>query len=144
MLANYPDEVKALRAANYQHDLALVAIVDGDGEGDRKRKEQLDESLRNRHMSARLPGERVATPIPTWAIENWLLCLLAHPGVDEARGPKGSDARPTWKDVYEREYGDDERAAIRSATASFVERDPSRLTLPSLTDGRLEFDRVSG
>jgi hypothetical protein len=136
VLRNYPAEVRALRARNYQHDLALVVVRDGDNVGVERRRQQLDAELAAQGMMIRQPLERIAAPVPTWAIENWLLCLLDD-AVDEAQ----CDAEGRmWKAIYERQHGNDAKPLDRAASR-FVDRSHAN-DLPSLADGRTEFDRI--
>lgn len=136
VLRNYPSEVRALRAKNYQHNLALVVVRDGDNVGVERRRQQLDAELAAQGMMIRQPLERIAAPVPTWAIENWLLCLLDEP-VDEAQCD--AEGRP-WKVVYERKY-DNESEPLERAARRFVARDHAN-DLPALADGRTEFGRI--
>lgn len=126
----YPQKVKVLRTNNFQH-LCLIAVRDGDSVGVDTRKDEFDAELRLANMSPRGPKERIGTPVPTWQIENWLLDLLAHPEIDESQG---------WKQVFEREYGPDERAEALTRAARAWSRAESRL--PSLSDGRVEVERI--
>lgn len=99
----YPAEVKYLRS---RHPLCfLLAIRDGDGDGVRARKAQLDEVLKESGLAARGEKERIGTPVPTWSIETWLLDLLGEVGLNEDLKPTPGDG-PNWKDVFERTYAD--------------------------------------
>jgi hypothetical protein len=121
-----------------QQYLCLIAVCDGDAVGVDKRKAQFDRVLEDAMLAVRDPSERIATPVPTWAIEKWLLDLLGHPDIDERRRP-ARDEGPTWKDVFERQYGGDERAALLEAARRWNE---ASARLPSLGDGRSEFERI--
>jgi len=133
----YPGEVKLLRAKVHQR-LCLVAICDGDALGVEARKAQLDEALRQADLQTRAATERIATPVPTWAIENWLLDLLGEPNINEAKKPS-TEAGPTWKQLFERAYGADEKGALTEAANRWDTANPR---LPSLENGRVEFERI--
>ena len=125
----YPQKVKLLRSKNFQR-LCLLAVRDGDSVGVDARKDELDDELRQVGMSPRGLQERIATPVPTWQIENWLLDLLAHPEIDESEA---------WKKVFEQEYAHDESAAMSSAARAWS---GAQARLPSLGDGRVELARL--
>lgn len=135
VLRRYPPEVRVLRAKNFQR-LCLIAVRDGDSVGVDARKTELDEALRQAGLEKRQPDERVAAPVPTWAIENWLLDLLGHEDINEDRGPDGGR---TWKQVFERTYGLDEARALTRAAQAWTSTEAS---LPSRGDGRAEFARL--
>lgn len=135
VLAQYPSKVKYLRRRAGQQ-LCLLAVRDGDGVGVDARKQQCDDALRAMHLEIRQPHERIATPVPTWAIENWLLDLLGHPNIDEQRKPKPDG--PTWKQIFEQHY-DDEGQALKAAAREWFSATPR---LPSLGDGRIELARI--
>jgi hypothetical protein len=139
VLARYPEEVRALRAKNHQHDLCLIAIRDGDALGVGARKKQLDDALREADLDPRAPSERIATPVPTWAIENWILDLLGFPDVTEDQCSSENQG-PTWKHVFERNFGSDEKSALRDAAQRWWSTVEPRL--PSLEDGRGEVARI--
>lgn len=137
VLRQYCQEVKSLRARSYQR-LCLIAIRDGDALGVHTRKAQLEEALREAGLAPRDVSERVATPVPTWAIENWLLDLLDHPEIDEERRPGGVEGQ-TWKQVFEHEHERNERRALIAAAGAWA---TASLRLPSLVDGRVELARI--
>lgn len=138
MRVQYPGEVKILRAKVHQR-LCLVAICDGDALGVDARKAQLDETLRQADLQARAASERIATPVPSWAIENWLLDLLDEPNINEGKTPS-MEAGPSWKQVFERAYGADEKGALTAAASRWGLATPR---LPSLADGRVELERIA-
>ncbi|HLT39922.1 MAG TPA: hypothetical protein VK034_26760 [Enhygromyxa sp.] len=118
--------------------MCLIAVRDGDAVGVEGRKVELDEALRQAGLAPRGPTERIATPVPTWAIENWLLDLLEHPNINENRRPSG-DSGPTWKQVFERVHGTDENLALTTAAQAWPS---ASVRLPSLRDGRAEIGRI--
>jgi hypothetical protein len=121
--------VKLLRSKNFQR-LGLVAIRDGDAVGLAGRKVELEEELDSHGLERRSPSERIATPVPTWSIETWLLFLNGHNVVETESLVK----------EYESHYRDEEELAIRNAADAWVERtnrDPN-----SLQDGKLEMGRL--
>lgn len=127
VLARYPVEVRVLRAKNKQR-LCLITIRDGDALGVAARKKQLDDALREADLDPRAPSERIATPVPTWAIENWILDLLGFPDVTEDQRASG-DHGPSWKHVFEQNFGSDEKSALRDAAQRWSTVEPR---LPSL------------
>lgn len=133
VLQQMPREVGVVRRY-HQENVGLLAARDGDAMGVVARKREVDALLKAREMAPRGPDERIALPVPTWAIENWLLDLLGHGGVDERRGPGAAGA--TWKQVFEREHPDEGGAVAKAAE----EWGSGRLT--SLIDGRAELDRL--
>jgi hypothetical protein len=137
VLIQYPSEVKRLRSKSYQRR-CLLAVRDGDALGIEARKAQLDEALHKAALEPRDSNGRIATPVPTWAIENWLLDLLGHLEIDEERRPTGGEGQ-TWKQVFEREHGHDEKRALIDAANPWT---TASVRLPSLLDGRIEFARI--
>jgi hypothetical protein len=129
-------EVRALRARPHQR-LGLILVRDGDNVGVLARKQQVDEALATAALSPRQIDERIVLPVPTWSVENWLLHLLGDNEVDENVRPASGGA--TWKERYERQHGDDERAAALNAAAAWSRREPA---LPSVADGRAEMARL--
>jgi hypothetical protein len=137
VLLQYPSEVKRMRANRHQR-LCLIAVRDGDGVGVDGRKLELEQALRDAELQPRGPRERIATPVPTWAIENWLLDLLGYANVNEDQCP-AADGGPTWKQVFERVFGADEKHALSTAAELWS---TASIRLPSLADGRVELSRV--
>jgi hypothetical protein len=135
VLRRYAGEVKVLRAKNFQR-LCLIAVRDGDSVGVDARKTELDEALRQAGLDTRQPHERIAAPVPTWAIENWLLDLLEHAEINEDKGP---DSARTWKQVFERMYGREETRVLTNAAQAWTSTETS---LPSRGDGRVELARI--
>jgi hypothetical protein len=140
VLARYPAEVQAFRARSYQR-LCVIAVRDGDAVGVSQRKTELDDALMTLGMPPRQATERIGTPVPTWAIENWLLGLLGNTQVNEARGPTaGQPAK--WKEVFEHDHRCSERDALKQAADAWPTHRSSASALPSLSDGGREFDRL--
>ena len=81
--AQYPGEVKLLRQKRHQLGLFLIAVCDGDHDGFVHRQASLGDALRVAQLDQRQKNERIATPVPTWSIETWLLALLGDDSVDE-------------------------------------------------------------
>lgn len=140
VLTQYPGEVKAQRA-KASENRCLIAIRDGDRFGVRHRKEQLDAALKSCEMTLRQQEERIATPVPTWSIENWLLNLLDHPSIDESASSVDGQ---TWKHVFENMPGQEERTALMDAATAWKVGVGDRAELPSLVDGRTEIERLDG
>lgn len=137
VLLQYPSEVERLRANRHQR-LCLIAVRDGDRVGVDGRKQELDRALQDAELQPRGPRERIASPVPTWAIESWLLDLLGYPNIDETKGP-AAETGPTWKQVFEQAFGADEKHALTTAAAHWAN---AAIRLPSLADGRVELSRV--
>ena len=135
----YPGEVRYLRS-RYPRRF-LLAVRDGDAVGVAGRKAELDGALVEADQATRGPEERIATPIPTWSIESWLLDLLGADDVNEQRKPEPVIG-PAWKQVFEGEHGGDEKNALRNAATAWKEGPPDRPELPSLVDGRAEIARI--
>lgn len=127
----YVAEVKNQRSKNYQGSLRLIAIVDGDRHGVKARKESLDAALIASGQAARTQEEHIATPVPTWSIETWLLHLLGI-AVDE-----DAPFKPQFDQAYNTSQRETE--AIQRAAAAWPGSDPAP---PSLADGRVEFARI--
>ena len=142
VLGQYPTEVKWLRSKRHQR-LALVALTDGDRFGVVHRKNAFDAALGSAGLDARDAAERIANGVPTWAIENWLFCLLAHPAINENRHRPREAAETndvTWRTHFERTYeGDAEKQALIAAARLWLSATPA---LPSLADGRAELARI--
>lgn len=128
----YPGEVKVLRSKNFQTGLCLLAMPDGDRFGVARRKQQLEDELRTAGYAPRAAGERIATPVPTWNIETWLLFLLGDRSIDESRSYK-TDFPP--KGVSERE-------AYEVAAAKWPS-DVGAAAPPSLLDAIKEISRLT-
>jgi hypothetical protein len=127
----YAEEVRILRSKSFQK-LGVVAIRDGDRLGVGRRKRELDLALADAGLDPRGAEERIATPVPTWSIETWLLFLNGHVP-DESRSFVG-DFEAAFR------TGDDEEEAIRRAARSWGPVAPGEP--PSLADGRAELGRL--
>lgn len=127
----YVSEVKLLRQKRYQR-LCLIAVRDGDNVGVASRKADLDSALREAGLDPRQPDERIATPVPTWSIETWLLALLGDTTVDETISRK-HDFRYTGKQ---------EGQALRDAAQAWRSRVDHVPSVQSLADGNAEMSRL--
>lgn len=108
--------------------LCLIAVRDGDSAGLASKKTDLDS------LAPRERAERIATPVPTWSIETWLLALLGDDTVDETASRKPD---------FERRYlGRDEGQAIQNAAQSWRSRADRIPSVPSLADGKTEMKRI--
>ena len=125
----YPREVEVLRAKNYQKDLVPVAVRDGDQIGVEGRKRELGEQLDEAGADPRRSTERIATPVPTWSIETWLLALLDGADQDETR---------SLKREFESAYAREERNAVETAVSSWPSAQVSEAHPPSLLDCQRE------
>lgn len=130
----YPGEVRELRSKRHQRDLCLVAIRDGDRFGTHARKRELDEQLVSTQLAPRQASERIATPVPTWSIESWILALLGDIELDEGR--------PTKAELI-RGHGDRIGEAITAAVRAWCEGRAASSALPSLRDGVDELARIT-
>jgi hypothetical protein len=131
--AQYPSEVLLIRQKRHQR-LCLIAVRDGDNDGLDRRKADLDSALVTQGLNPRQVEEHIATPVPTWSIETWLLALLGNNAIDESESVKR---------VYERSYPEgQQRQSIRDAARAWRTRIGSVPTLPSLADGDAELSRL--
>ncbi len=128
----YPMEVRVLRSKNYQHGLSLIAVRDGDRIGVEGRKRELEAELDNAGVRRRESNERIATPVPTWSIETWLLALLGEEAIGEAE---------PLKERFEHRYPQ-EKESIKKAAQRWCDDPTSGGLLPSLDDGRAELARL--
>lgn len=133
----YVPEVKELRRKHVRR--FLMVVRDGDRAGVAQRKQELDLSLEAEGLPRRAADEPIATPVPTWAIENWLLGLLGQADVDEQQGPS-SDR--TWKQVFESEHAREETKALKDAAVAWSQSANMSNGLPSMADGREELERL--
>ncbi|MEW6212761.1 MAG: hypothetical protein AB1631_30830 [Acidobacteriota bacterium] len=131
--AQYPHEAGLLRRKIYQQ-LFLVAVRDGDNDGVTERKADLDDALRESGLNPRQKDERIATPVPTWSIETWMLALLGDHTVDESVSRK--------QDFEHRYPGREERQALRDAAQAWRDEADRIPPLPSLADGKSEMNRI--
>lgn len=79
----YPVELKALRTRHANS--ALIVVIDGDGEGVQRRRDQLADACRDADINDRTVAEPVVVIVPTWNIETWLAYADGE-SVDETRG----------------------------------------------------------
>lgn len=131
--SQYPYEVRLLRQKKYQR-LSLVAVRDGDNDGLAKRKIDLDSALRDAGLDPRQEAERIATPVPTWSIETWLLALLGDDTIEETASRK--------QDFEHRYPGKAERAALHDAAEAWRSRVDQVPSVPSLADSKTEMSRI--
>jgi len=131
VIKRFPAEVALLRKK--RQALFLIAMVDGDNVGVNGRKAEFDTALREAGFEARQSGEKIATPIPTWSIETWLLALLGDDETDESK---------SGKLAFENEYRRNEREALRSSVTGWHGRCAVAVRVPSLMDGKAEIERV--
>lgn len=131
--AQYPSEVRLLRQKTNQR-IFLIAICDGDSNGFTKRKETLEKVLADDGLNTRQNQERIATPVPTWSIETWLLALLGDENVQESI---------KLKPLFENRYpGKERRNAIRSAAQAWRTKVDQAVSVPSLRDGKTDLSRI--
>jgi hypothetical protein len=53
--------------------VAILVMIDGDNLGVDRRKQQLDDALRDAGEAQRGPQEPIVILVPTWSVETWLL-----------------------------------------------------------------------
>lgn len=130
----YPSEVRMLRQKRHQQQLCLIAVRDGDNTSVALRKADLDSALRDAGLEPRQKGERLATPVPTWSIETWLLALLGDDTVGETEKQKQN---------FENHYpGKKDRQALRAAAQAWSSKADKVPSVPSLADGKAEMKRI--
>lgn len=130
----YPHEVRLLRSKRHQRDLCLLAIRDGDRLGVDVRKRELDAQLMVEELAPRQAQERIATPVPTWSIETWLLALIDGTELDEGE---------PYKAELSRRHGERSSAVIAAAVRAWGEGGASAAALSSLRDGMNELGRLA-
>jgi hypothetical protein len=131
VIKQFPAEVDLLRKK--RQAFFLIAMVDGDNVGVNGRKAEFDNALKEAGLEARQLGEIIATPIPTWSIETWLLALLGDNETDESK---------SGKFAFENAYRRNEREALRSAVMEWHSRCAVAVRVPSLMDGKMEIERL--
>jgi hypothetical protein len=131
--ARYPTEVNWLRSKAYQQQLCLIAIRDGDSVGVHQRKIQLNSALRQKGLQIRQNDERIATPVPTWCIETWLLALHENRHVDED---------DSVKNEFNARHRMNEKSVLVLAAQKWRDDPFAGSSLPSLMDGRSEISRL--
>lgn len=72
----YPHEVAALRAKGYQHNLALIVVIDADRESVERRLGQLADALRSEEKSPLAARDRVYILVPKRNVETWIWFLV--------------------------------------------------------------------
>lgn len=105
VLAQYPEAVRRLRSRSYQHDLALLAMRDGDRPGFAARQAEMDARLQQSGLTPRAAVERIALPFPQWSIESWLLLLLGEPAAEVQED----------KRAFEQRFGDATAVHVKAA-----------------------------
>ena len=130
--SQYPAEVNLVRRKRHQR-LCLITVRDGDRFGVTLRKIDLDTALSDSGFDRRQARERIATPVPTWSIETWLLFLLGDDALDE---------RVTRKHEFEQGYSSEEGRTLRDAARAWRYRATGVPSMQSLTDGYEELGRI--
>ncbi len=131
---NYAKYVRKRRAKNFQPNLGLLVVIDGDNLGVAARLQELDAELDSARVERRQPTESIAVFVPTWSVETWLAHLSGLEGIDEGTPLKDeAAARRLWSDgrVY--------AATIKIAVAAWNAEEPP---LPSLRAAYVEAPRV--
>jgi hypothetical protein len=131
--SQYPAEVALVRRKPGQN-IFVIAILDGDNASIATRKAELDQALVSNGLGIRAIDERIATPIPKWSIETWLLALTGY----EVAGEDES-----LKINFERAHsGIEERNALREAAAGWRANAENFPSVPSLADSKGELARL--
>lgn len=73
VLKRYAHEVRVTIRRRPGERVAIIVMIDGDNVGLQKRKEQLEESLREAGEMTRQHEEPIVILVPTWSVETWLL-----------------------------------------------------------------------
>ena len=133
ILKKYAEEVKIYRAKNYQKHICLMAVRDGDKPGFSKRKKAFDQKLQEDNQAKRSADEAIATLIPTWSIETWLLALL-----DESKLTEKESQKEDFTDRFSRR----ETQAIQNAVKKWRDFATTDSAPLSLKDGDLEIQRL--
>lgn len=130
VVGQYPSEVRALRSRGAER-VGLVVVVDGDNQGVKKRKRELAAALERAGLDPVGSKERIATCVPTWSIETWLLALAGIGPVDETQSYKRD-----WEKLS------DSKKRARAAASAW--RDGRcTIALPSFLDACAELDRLA-
>lgn len=132
----YPKEVAVLRTKRHQLNRGLIAVRDGDRIGVANRKKELDRVLEAHGQNVRRSEERIATPVPTWSLETWLLALLdAEEQILEDISQKRS---------FQKQYSSlkEGKEALSEAAKAWQARAGSSDEPHSLADGRDELRRL--
>lgn len=130
----YPLRLRKRRSKNFQRNMGMIVVVDGDADGFAKRKQQLDEQLSASSVTPRQDDEAICVFVPTWSVETWLAYLCGRSEVPEDRSIKElSELRLLWAN------GGAERATIDNAVEAWGR---SASSLPALLDAYNEAPRV--
>jgi hypothetical protein len=129
--AQYPSLVSLIRQKRQY--LCLVAVRDGDSDGLLARKTELDKALREAGLDSRSESERIATPVPTWSIETWLLALAGDATINEDE---------SYKQLFEQRFRGNEGQALRNAALAWRTWADQVSSVPSLGDGKSEMSRI--
>ena len=126
----YPVELAAMRRRHSQS--VLIVVLDGDGEGVRRRRGALAAVCREAGVDDRTASEPVVVLVPTWNIETWL-AYAAGEIVDENRPD------------YPRLARESECQPQVEALAAMCEQRRLRTPAPpSLEDACNEYERLFG
>ncbi|MDP2276331.1 MAG: hypothetical protein Q8K32_36665 [Archangium sp.] len=106
VLKRYAREVRATTRRRPGERVAILVMIDGDNLGLSRRKQQLDEALREAGEPTRAADEPVVILVPTWSIETWLLPQSAE--VTEA-----VDLKPQMRDPQTKHFEEAARRIVR-------------------------------
>ncbi|MCK5688221.1 hypothetical protein KAI87_03070 [Myxococcota bacterium] len=129
----YAEEVKKYRSKNYQGNICLLAVRDGDKPGFDARKKAFDQKLQEENLNKRADDEAIANLVPTWSIETWLLALLDEKNVAEKESQKEN-----FTDRFSRK----ETAEIKNAVKKWKDFVTTEVAPSSLKDGHLEMQKL--
>ena len=76
----YPQQLKSIRQGG---DVSLIVMLDADKADTKRRRRQLTRACKQKKISPRKTGEKVAIFIPARAIETWIEFLKSEQEVDE-------------------------------------------------------------
>ncbi|MFH0899190.1 MAG: hypothetical protein V2A73_01035 [Pseudomonadota bacterium] len=131
---HYPDMVRKRRSKNYQKNLGLLVLIDGDEHRCHARHRELANELAGANIEPRSKTDSIAEFVPTWSIETWLARLCGHPVAENSKLKYDSTLRSLWDE------GAAEAATVRRSIEAWGQQDDN--PPPSLADAYQEAIRV--
>lgn len=130
----YATSVRKRRSKNFQANLGLLVVIDGDNVGVEGRLRELAQQLEDAAIDPRGPDEAIAVFVPTWSIETWLAHLTGADGVDEKA--------PLKLDERYRVLWNEPKAASETIKTAVAGWDDSSTPLPSHRAALAEARRI--
>ncbi|MDC0745555.1 hypothetical protein [Polyangium mundeleinium] len=127
--------------AQSDENVVLLVVVDGDNKGVARRRNELEQTLREAGATRIAASDPVAIIVPTWHIETWIAWLCGHRPVSELQRYKNDEplGREVANKIKAGEY------TPKLAVAAWTHPAPDEAThVPSLTDARDELTRRLG